>query len=200
MTGCVAAYLCRWGFGGRPKSALAIRPRSAGPARLPGSRGDLLLVPRRAPQARVPGVIAGGRRELHEEGARRVLEGGDRTMGVREGSLEMGEDLRRRPVCGRSGQSGRQLRRRAARRECRADLALCQVEAFPDAQQGPAAEVAVDSADGREETAGDGELKETPQKGGSQAKASDLVGVPDAEGASATGASLAVAAKDASCA
>src|SRR5438132_653912 len=112
----------------------------------------------------------------------------------------MDEDLRRRPVWGLSRQPGRQLRRRAARRQCRADLALTQVEAFPDALQGASAEVAVYSTDGREDAAGGGDLEEAPQTGGSQAESSDLVGVPDTEGPPATGSCLAVAAKDAACA
>jgi len=112
----------------------------------------------------------------------------------------MGEDLRRRPARGLSGQPGRQLRRRAPRRECRADRALPEVEPFPDALHGPVTEVALDSAAGREDAAGGGELEEAPQTGGGQAESADLVGVPDAEGAPATGSCLAVAAIDAACA
>jgi hypothetical protein len=74
---------------------------------------------------------------------------------------------------------------------------LPEIEPFPDALQGPVTEVALDSAHGRENAAGDGELEEAPQTGGGQAESSDLVGVPDAEGPPATGALLAVAAKDA---
>ena len=39
-----------------------------------------------------------GRWNLHEEGVQRMLESGDRTVGVREGGLEMCEDLGSRPV------------------------------------------------------------------------------------------------------
>ena len=100
--------------------------------------------------------------DLHEEGVQRMLEGGDGTVGVGEGGLEMGEDLGRRPVCGLVG-DGRQFGRRAACRQCRADLALAQVEAFPDALPGAVAEMAVGGADGSEDAAGDGVLKEPPQ-------------------------------------
>jgi hypothetical protein len=132
-------------------------------------------------------------RDLHEEGAHGVLEGGDRTVGVREGSPEMCEDLCRGwPARGLS----RQLRRRAALCQRGADLALPQVEAFPDALQGSVTEVAVGGADGCADGTGGGELEELPQTDGGQAEASDLVRAPDAEGPSATRSCLAVAAKD----
>jgi hypothetical protein len=122
-----------------------------------------------------------------------VLEGGDRTVGVGEGGLEMREDLcRRRPARGLS----RQLRRRAAPCQRCADLALPLVEAFPDALQGPVTEVAVGGGDGCEDGTSGGELEESPQTAGGQAEPSDLVRAPDAEGPSAPRASLAVAAKD----
>jgi len=110
----------------------------------------------------------------------------------------MGEDLRRRPARRPSGQ--RQFWRRTAPRQRRADLALPQVEPFPDAQPGAVTEVAVNSADGCKDRAGDGVLEEAPQTGGSQAEPTDLVGVPNAEGPPATRACLAVAAKDPPCA
>ena len=91
---------------------------------------------------------------------------------------------------------GRQLGRRAPRRQCRADLALALVEAFPDALPGAVAEMAVGGADGGADAAGDGGLEEPPQAAGGQAEPSDLVGAPDAEGPPATGACIAVAAKD----
>ena len=120
-----------------------------------------------------------------------MLKGGDR-VGVREGSLEMREDVRCRPARGSSGQIGR----RAPSCKRRADLALPQVEPSPDALQGPVTEVAVASAAGGEDRAGDGMLEEAPQTAGGQAEPSDFVGVPGAEGASATRTSIAVAAKD----
>ena len=46
------------------------------------------------------------------------------------------------------------------------------------------------------DAAGDGELEELPQSAGGQAEPSDFVGEPDAEGPPATGACIAVAAKD----
>lgn len=51
---------------------------------------------------RLRGALADreGETGSHEEGPRRVLEGGDRTIGVREGGLQMGETVRcRRPAC-----------------------------------------------------------------------------------------------------
>jgi len=122
-----------------------------------------------------------------------MLEGGDRTVGDREGSLEMCQDV----CCGRLG---RQLGGRTALRQRRADFALPLVEAFPDALQGPVTEVAVDSADGGEDRADGRVLEEPPQTGGGQAEASDLGGAPDAEGPPATRSCLAVAAKDSACA
>ena len=92
--------------------------------------------------------------------------------------------------------AGQRLGRRAASAQCGADLALAQVEPFPDALPGPVAELAVDGAAGGDDAAGDGELEEPPQSAGGQAEPSDLVGEPDAEGPSATGTCMAVAAKD----
>ena len=129
---------------------------------------------------------------LHEEGPHRMLEGGDGTVGVGEGGLEMGEDLRRGSVCG----FGRQLGRRAARRQCRADLALAVVEPFPDALPGPVAAAGSRQRGWRRDAAGDGVLEEPPQAAGGQAEPSDLVGDPDAEGPPAAGPCMAVAAKD----
>ena len=90
----------------------------------------------------------------------------------------------------------RQLGRRAAARQGRADLALAPVEPFPDALPGPLTEMAVRGADSRANTAGDGTLEERPQRGGGQAEPSDFVGEPDAERVPAAGPGVAVAAKD----
>ena len=79
----------------------------------------------------------------HEEGPRRLLEGGDGTVGVWGSGLEMGEDLcRGGPTSGR----GRGLRGRAASQQCRADAALAAVESFPDALEGSVASGAVGTA------------------------------------------------------
>ena len=120
-----------------------------------------------------------------------MLEGGDRTVGVGKGGLEMGEDLRRRPL----RRFGRRLGWRAAAQQCRADLALALVEAFPDAQQGPVTQMAGSHANGTQDAAG-GVLEESPQTAGCQAEPSDLVGDPDAEGPPATATCMAVAAED----
>jgi hypothetical protein len=123
-----------------------------------------------------------------------MLEGGDGTAGVRKGGLEMGQDLsRRRPARANRRPSGR----RAASEQGRADFALRLMKASPDALPSPFAEIAGDGAPGRDQTAGDGEHEEGPQGLGGQAESSDFVRVPDAEGSSAPGARIAVAAKDA---
>ena len=91
-----------------------------------------------------------------------MLEGGDRTVGVGEGGLEMGEDLQ--PAgAGLRGDLRRQFGRRAPPGQCRADLALAQVEPFPDALPGAVAEMAVGGADGCARVAGDGAFEEPPQ-------------------------------------
>ena len=119
-----------------------------------------------------------------------MLEGGDRTVGVGEGCLKMCEDLRRRPLRGQFGWRTN-LQQRGA------DLALAQVEPFPDALPGPVASAAVgDDADRSGDAAGNGALEESPQSVGGHAQPSDLVRAPDAEGSSATMTCIAVAAKD----
>jgi hypothetical protein len=122
-----------------------------------------------------------------------MLEGGDRTVGVGEGSLKMCENLRRRPA----RRFGREFGRRAPRRQCRADFTLAQVEPFPEALPGPVTSPAVgDEADRSGDAAGDGALEESPQSVGCQAQPSDFVRDPDAEGPSAPATQIAVAAKD----
>jgi hypothetical protein len=121
-----------------------------------------------------------------------MLEVGDRTVGVGEGSLEMREHLRRRPMRG----FGRQLGWRASPRQCRADLALALVEAFPNALQGPVTELAFGGAAGCAYAVGHGALEEPPQTAGGQTEASDFVGAPDAESPAAPRTCIAVAAKD----
>ncbi len=123
-----------------------------------------------------------------------MLESGDRTIGVGEGGLEMGEDVRRR----RSTRGlSRQVGWRTSCRQCGADLALALVEPCPDALPGAFTAPAVsDSADRRGDAAGDGVLEESPQRAGCQAEPSDFVGAPDAERPPATRTGMAVAAKD----
>jgi hypothetical protein len=128
-----------------------------------------------------------------EEGIGFVLEGGDRTVIIGKGGLKMGERLVVRSLGG--------IRwRRTACPECGADLALVLVEAFPDAKPASIAEVAADSVDGGDDGAGGGVLEEGPERVGGEAEASDLVGEPDAEGASAAGAEITIAAEDTVCA
>ena len=139
------------------------------------------------------GVWSGGGSGSHEEGVHRMLEGGDGTGGVGEGGVEMGEDLRRRPARSFSRQRGRQLRRRAPCRQCRADVALAQVEASPEALPGPVTATAAGGVSGSVEAADDGALEEPPQTSGGQAEPANFVGAPDAEGPPATTPCLAVA-------
>ena len=73
-----------------------------------------------------------------------MLEGGDRAVGIGEGGLEMGEDLRGRLACGVRRRPRRQLGRRAASAQGGADLALGQAEPLPDALPGPLAQLAID--------------------------------------------------------
>ena len=131
--------------------------------------------------------------DLHEKGPHRMLEGGDKTVGVGEGGLKMCKDLRRRSA----RRFGRQLGWRAPRRQCRADFALAQVEPFPDALPGPVTSPAVgDNADRSGDVAGSGALKEPPQSAGCQTEPSDFVGEPDAGRPPATRPRIAVAAKN----
>ncbi len=133
-----------------------------------------------------------GRNDLHEEGPHGLLEFGDRTVGVGKGGLEMCKNLRRR-----SARVGGLIERRATSRQCRAELALAQVEPFPDALPGPVTSPAVgDEAACRGDAAGDGALQESPHSMGGQAQPPDFVGVPDAEGPTAAASPMAVAAKD----
>jgi hypothetical protein len=121
-----------------------------------------------------------------------MLEVGNRTVGVGKGGLEMGDNVGRR-----SGRCSGLIGRRTTRRECRAELALAQVESSPDALPGPVTSSAVgDDSACRGDAAGDGALQESPQRVGGDAQASDFVSKPDAEGATAAGTSMTVAAKD----
>lgn len=139
------------------------------------------------------GILLNENADSHEEDPHRMLEGGDRTVGVGEGGLEMGKNLRRRSA----RRFGWQLGRRAPRRQRRADFALAQVEPFPDALPGPVTSLAVGDDAGRSgDAAGDGALEESPQSAGCQAEPPDLVRAPDAECPPATRACIAVAAKD----
>ncbi len=103
----------------------------------------------------------------------------------------MGEDLGHGSVRGI-------WRRRTASKQCGADLALSQDEPLPEALPGSGAEVGVGGADGGGNAACSGVVEESPEQVGGDAEASDFVGKPDAESASATGPSIAVAAKEAS--
>ena len=125
-----------------------------------------------------------------------MLEGGDRTVGVREGGLEMCDDLGSRPVRRLGRQPGRQFGRPADSQEGRADLALAQVEPSPDALPGSVAEMAVSSADGCDNGAGHGVLEKPPQAAAGQAEPANLVGTPDAESPPAARSTVAIAAKD----
>jgi hypothetical protein len=106
----------------------------------------------------------------------------------------MSEDLGRQRSCGSRGPLGR----RAQAQECRADAALAEVEAFPEALPGSVTEIAPCGAAGGPQAAGEDAFEEGCQGSGGEAEPSDLVSEPDAEGASAAASQLAIAAKDAS--
>jgi hypothetical protein len=125
-----------------------------------------------------------------------MLEGGDRTVGLGEGSLKVCEDLVSRPMGRLRPFPGRQFRRRTQAGECGADLALAKVEAFPDALQTALAKMALGGVHGRGKRAMSSLLEKPPQAAGGQAEPADLVGAKDAEGPSAAWPLVAVAAKD----
>jgi hypothetical protein len=78
----------------------------------------------------------------------------------------------------------------------RADLALAEVESFPNPLHLAVAQVAVDAADGRDQAVGDNRLEKRPQTAGREAQSSDFVREPDAERPPAAPAMIAVAAED----
>ena len=189
-TSCVVGHWCRFRAGGRQRSALRIRPRSEW-AYIQGDEGDTVWRPRG-----IRGPSDEEKTGLHEKGSHRMLESGDRTVGVGEGGLEMGENVRRR----RSARFRRQLGRRTSRRQCGADLTLALVELFPDALQGSVTQMTFGDSNRGGDAVGDGALEESPQRVGCQASPSDFVGGPDAEGPPAAAPPIATAAKDPPCA
>ncbi len=124
-----------------------------------------------------------------------MLESGDRARHIGKGGLEMGEDLRGRLARGILRQVGQSLGWRAAPTQGRANLALPEIEPFPDALPGPLAPPAIGAA-GSKYAASDGGLQEPPQSHSGQAEPPDFVGGPDAERPPATAPCLAVAAED----
>ena len=120
-----------------------------------------------------------------------MLISGDRTVGVREGGVEMGENLGHGPM------RGRQVGRLASLKQCGANLALAQIEPLPDALPGSPRPATFGGANRSGDAASDGALEELPEHAGGHAQPSDFVGEPNAERASATGPSVTVAAKDA---
>ena len=69
-----------------------------------------------------------------------LLEGGDGRSALGKGSLEVGEDVRRRFIGGHG-------RRRAELRQRGAKVTLCQFEPLPDSVEGRVTEMAVEFAD-----------------------------------------------------
>jgi len=135
-----------------------------------------------------------------EEGLHRVLVRGDRTVSMGKGGLEMGENFGSGgPMGGGDGGVGDG---RTASEQGGADRGLATIEAFPESLPGARASWRAGVAtrghgpDRRREAAGDGKLKEAPQRAGTQAQASEFLGDPDAEGASAAIVSMAFAAID----
>lgn len=104
----------------------------------------------------------------------------------------MGEDL-----CGGrpAGRCGRELGRRTATQQGRADRTLSALKPTPDSPEGSVAAGTVGVADGGGDAAGDGPLEECPQGPGGQAQPPDSLGDPDADGPSAAAPAMAVAQK-----
>ena len=103
----------------------------------------------------------------------------------------MSQDLRRR----RLSRLGK-LKRLAVLPKRRADLALAEVESFPDPLHLPVAQVAVDVADSRDQAVGDNRLEKHPQTAGREAQPPDFVCEPDAERPPAACSTVAVAAEE----
>ncbi len=132
---------------------------------------------------------------LDKEGLERMLESGDRARRIEKGGLEMGEDLRGRLTLWILRQVDQSLGWRAAPTQGRANLALPEIEPFPDALPGPLAPLTIDGAAGGQYAAGNGGLQEPPQSHSGQAEPPDFVGGPDAERPPATAPCLAVTAR-----
>ena len=128
---------------------------------------------------------------LHEEGAGHILKRGDGTVMVGEGGLLVYEDLRFRLA----SVFRWRIRWSTVGIQSGADVALAQSEASPDPLQSSGAQVAVGSADGGGDAAGDGALEEAPEHVGREAEPSDFVGEPDADSASTAGSGIAIAAE-----
>lgn len=126
-----------------------------------------------------------------------MLEGGDRTIGVREGGLQMGENVRcRGPACRFRRCLRRRLGRRTPSEQSRANRALAAIESLPEALHGSVAEMAAGGADRGGDACGRGPFEERPQPAARQTQSPDFVREPNAERATATRACMAVAAKD----
>jgi hypothetical protein len=133
---------------------------------------------------------------LHEESSQGLLEVGNGTVGVGKGGVKMSENLGRR----QSSQDTRCPRgRRTLAQEGRANAALAEVEAFADPLPGTVAQMARSGADGGPQAAGEKTLEEGPQSARGEAEPTDLVGEPDAEGASATASPRTITAEDTAC-
>jgi hypothetical protein len=117
-------------------------------------------------------------------------------VNIGESGLEVSEPLGGGSACGVRGRRSRRLGWRAAAAQSGADFALCQVEPNPDAMHGPIARRAADGAAGGRNAADYSGLEKPPEGAGAEAKPSDFVGEPDAEGPPTTRPRLAVAAKD----
>src|SRR6185437_9076094 len=128
-----------------------------------------------------------------KERSGRLLEGGDRAIGVGKRYREVRENL-----CGGGPASrcGGSMGRRAATEQGGADRALIPLKSGPDSPQGSIAARTFAGTDGGGNAAGDGPLEECPDGAGGQAQPPDFVGEPDADGPSAAAAAMAVAAED----
>jgi hypothetical protein len=131
--------------------------------------------------------------DSNKERSGRLLEGGDRAVGLGKRGLEMSEDLGGgRPA----GRCGRPIGRRTATEQGRADRTLSVLKPAPDPPEGSVAAGTVGRANGGGDAAGDGPFQERPDRTGGQAQPPDFVGEPDADGPAAAAPAMAVAAED----
>lgn len=145
--------------------------------------------------SRTDTVVSAGRSEagLQAEEMGCVLEGGERTLGLGKGGLQMGDDLG-------FGAFRRQLRWWASLQQHGADATLGKLKAFPEPLPGAVASFVLGHGTScRRDAIGEGLSQEAPYHGGTEAESTDFVGQPDADGSSATITRMPVAAVNPPC-
>jgi hypothetical protein len=134
------------------------------------------------------------RRDRNSDNERpsRLLEGGDRAVGLGKCSLEVSENL----SDGRPGRCGRQIGRRPATQQRRADRTLTPLKSTPDPPECSIAPRTVGLADRGGDAVGDSPFQELPERACGQAQPADFLDEPDADGPSAAESAMAVAAEN----